>query len=562
MKYFSKSNLGFILAIIGLIVLSHFFFFRIDLTSDKRFSISRQSKELMKSIKSPINVKLYLTGDLNPGFLRLKNSTVETLEELGKYSKSSVHITTINPSDVESETERQAYYENLEKRGLKATTVYEKDNDGKAIQKIVFPWIEISFENKTIPVNLLNNNAMISGEENLNISIENLEFELTDAIRRLLNTAVEKIAFLEGHGELSEIQTFEASKSLSRYFQIDRGKIESNPSVLDDYKAVIIAKPTKPFSEKDKFVLDQYLMKGGSILWLIDGVQISEESFSTTGQSPAIPYDLNLDDLLFGYGVRINPVIVEDVQSTLIPVNVAPKGSRPQYEPVPWIFSPLLLPSMHHPITKNLPPVEGNFVSIIDTVGNNKQIKKAFLLASSGTAHLLQTPASISLKEMPDVKDKNYFNSAFVPVAVSLEGTFQSAFANRMKPEELTGNFLIRKTSVPTRQIVVADGDIIRNNIIQSGDSIQTLTLGLDRYTNLQYGNNEFIINAVLYLTDKDDWMSLRNRTIPLRLLNKEAATSQRLQWQLLNVLLPVVLLLVFGISYEQIRKRKYTKIK
>ncbi|MHB9056006.1 MAG: gliding motility-associated ABC transporter substrate-binding protein GldG [Paludibacteraceae bacterium] len=560
MKSVSKSSVFILLVMLLLIGLSSFFFFRIDLTSDKRYSISYQTKNLMKSVQSPLQVTIYLTGDLNSGFLRLKKSTKEMLEELNAYTNGKINIRYKNPSESVSDKNPEQQYLELEKRGITATSVYDKDKEGKSIQKILFPWAELSYKGKTIPVNLLKNDPTLSGEENLNISIENLEFELTDAIRRLTNTTVEKIAFLEGHGELSEMETYDASKSLSRYFQIDRGAIGTNKNMLDDYKTVIIAKPTEPFNEKDKFVLDQYLMRGGTLLWLVDGVKISEQALAQLGQTPAMPYDLNLNDMLFRYGVRINPTLVQDVQSTLIPVNVAPKGQQPQFQPMPWVFSPLLLTSTNHVITKNLPPVKAQFASSIDLVGNDKAINKSLLLASSGRTHLLQTPADISLSNLPDIRDKNYYNIAYVPVGVSLEGTFQSVFANRITPPEIINPASIKKSSVPTRQIIIADGDIIRNDIQHSGDSVKALPLGLDRYTNQQFGNKDLIVNSILYLTDKKGWMKLRSRTIPLRLLNKDITTSKRTTWQIINVVLPLILLILIGIIYIRIRKIKYSR--
>lgn len=558
MKFPDNKSIFIIIVITALIVLSGLTRFRIDLTSDKRHSISRQTKALMKSVDKPIDAVMYLDGDLNSGFLRLKNSTTEMLAELNARSKSSVNVRFDNPSESESPQMQEQKYIELESRGIIGTTVYDKDKEGKAIQKIVFPWVELSYEGKSIPVNLLKNDRNLSGEENLNISIENLEFELTDAIRRLTKKKIEKIAFLEGHGELNELETYEISKKLSRYFQIDRGVIGVETDVLDEYKAVIIAKPAEKFSEKDKFILDQYVMRGGSLLWLIDGVQISEESLATTGVSPVLPLDLNLNDLLFRYGVRINPVIVEDVQSTLIPVNIAPQDEKPEFQPIPWVFSPLLLTSSEHNATINTPPVKARFASMVEGVGSDETVTKTVILATSSNTHITPTPANIMLAFMPDLKDKDYFNFAHVPVGVVLEGTFTSVFANRMAPPEIQLAPQIIKSSKPTRQIVIADGDIIRNEVVQLDDSLQTLPLGFDRYTNQQFGNSEFITNAVLYLTDKDGWMELRSRTIPLRLLNKKNVSEQRILWQAINVVFPLLVLVVVGVVYQMSRKRKY----
>jgi ABC-2 type transport system permease protein len=543
---------------IVLIAISYFYFFRIDLTSDKRYSIADQSKNLMAKIDSPLEVTVYLDGDLNPGFQRLKKSTAELLDELSIYTNKNIIIKYENPSLADSPDEREKKYTELQKHGLTPTAVYERDKEGKSIQKIIFPWIEIGYKGKKVPVCLLKNILGNSGDENLNISIENLEFEITDGIRRIVNTEVSKIAFIEGHGELSEAETYDISKSLSRYFQIDRGILATDASILNNYKVIIIAKPTKPFSESDKFIIDQYIMNGGRVLWLIDGVRIAKENLSTIGLSPAMELDVNLSDQLFRYGVRINPVLLQDIQCASVPVNIAPANATPQFEPTPWYFAPLLLASPEHPVSRNITEVRSEFCSGIDVVGNNKQVKYQLLLATSDNTHIVGTPTTIDLGQKLKANDKTYFNITYVPVAVSLEGIFDSDFANRMIPKGLVNTLPIMKQSIKTRQIVVADGDIIRNEVTLKDST--SIPLGFDRYMNQQFGNKEFVQNAVLYLADNDGWMQLRNRTLKLRLLNKQLSSDEKTIWQAVNVLLPIGLLLIFGIGYQLARKRKYTR--
>ena len=544
-----------ILAIIGISLLYHF---RLDLTSDKRYSISNPTKNLMEKLDEPLKVTVYIEGDLNPGFQRLKISTGELLDELSVYTGKNIELCYQNPSIATSQEQREKKYAELEAAGFTPTAVYEHDNEGKAIQKIIFPWIELRYKGKKVQVCLLKNIKGNSGEENLNISIENLEFEITDGIRRLVNTEVSKIAFMEGHGELTEPETYDISKSLSRYFQIDRGVLGTNAAVLDNYKVIIVAKPTKPFSESDKFIIDQYIMRGGRVLWLLSGVLVSKENLSASGLSPALELDVNLSDQLFRYGVRINPVLLQDVQCTSFPVNIAPPGANPQFEPSPWYFAPLLLASPEHPVTRNITEVRSEFCSGIDVVGNNKQVNYSLLLVTSDNTHILGTPTTIDLSQKLKPTDKTYFNAGYVPVAVAMEGIFESDFANRMVPKGLSNLLPIRKQSFKTRQIVVADGGIIRNETVLK-DSTR-IPLGFDRFMNQQFGNKDFIQNAVLYLADDDGWMKLRNRTLKLRLLNKKLVNEDRLTWQLVNVLLPVGLLLIFGIGYQIIRKRKYTR--
>lgn len=558
MKIRNSRNLLLLICLLALIPISFFYFFRIDLTSDKRYSISTQTKSLMGKIDAPLKVTVYLDGELNPGFQRLKKSTAELLDELSIYSNTSFDIKYENPSLADSPQEREKKYGTLVAAGLTPTAVYEHDKGGKSIQKIIFPWIEMSYKGKKIQVCLLKNILGNSGDENLNISIENLEFEITDGIRRLVNTEVSKIAFIEGHGELTESETYDISKSLSRYFQIDRGVLGSNPAILNNYKVIIVAKPTKPFSESDKFIIDQYIMNGGRVLWLIDGVRIAKENLSTIGLSPVLELDVNLNDQLFRYGVRINPVLLQDVQCASVPINVAPANATPQFEAAPWYFAPLLLTSPEHPVTRNITEVRSEFCSGIDLVGENKQVNYQLLLATSDNTHIIGTPTTIDLSQKLKANDKSYFNVGYVPVAVAMEGTFESDFTNRMVPKGLDSSIPIRKQSLKTRQIIVADGDIIRNET--TGNDSTTIPLGFDRYMNQQFGNKDFIQNAVLYLADDDGWMQLRSRNLKLRLLNKKLANEERLTWQLMNVLIPVGVLLIFGIGYQIVRKRKYTK--
>ena len=560
MNFQKKINIYIFLAIAGLALLSVFFFFRIDLTSEKRYSISQPTKTLLKKANAPLEVSIYLDGDLNPGFTRLKNSTKSLLDEMSVYAAEGIDMEFINPSTAATQAEREQKYLELEAEGMTPTAIYERDKEGKSIQKIVFPWVKMTYGNKTVVVNLLKNIRGLQGEENLNISIENLEFEITDGIRRLINSQVSKIAFIEGHGELNEAQTYDISKVLSRYFQIDRGTLATDATILAEYKAIIIAKPTQPFSESDKYIIDQYIMNGGKVLWLMDGVRVSMENLSTTGISPAIALDLNLDDLLFKYGIRIQPVLLQDVQCASVPVNIAPEGAQPQFEPTPWFFAPLLLTSSQHPISKNITEVRSEFVSTIEVVGENNNTKASLLLATSDNTHVFSTPASIDLSETHDTKDKNYFNMSYMPVSVLMEGEFESNFANRMRPKEITNAFPLLKKSLKTRQIFVADGDIIRNETNGIASDSTTLPLGFDRYMNQQFGNRDFIANAVLYLTDDEGWIDLRSRSLKLRLLNKQLVNNERLTIQLVSILTPLLLLAIFAVLYNILRKRKYTK--
>lgn len=549
----------FIAAIVAIYFVSERYFFRIDLTSEKRYSLSDNTKNLLKSMDKELDVTVYLDGDLNAGFLRLRKATKEMLDEFDAYAGSKVRYTFDNPSAGATNEERDKKYEELEKRGMRGILVHDRDQEGQAMQKVVFPWMEISYNGKKRVVNLLKNIPDKSGEENLNTSIETLEYEITDAIRLMTTTDVPKVAFLEGHGEWVQPLVYDMSQELSRYYQVDRGAITDDPAILDNYKAIIVAAPTEKFSEKDKYALDQYIMKGGKVLWLLDGARISLDSLSTASQTVGIENNVNLSDQLFNYGVRINADLVQDVQCLLIPVNTARMGDQPKYEPMPWYYSPLALAVPAHPISKNLAPVKTEFASSIDFVNEELNVKKTPLLVTSTGTHVQNVPSIVSMEVVNIEKNGYYFNRRNLIVGSILEGVFPSAFTNRMVPEGIRSAERTITESKPTKMVVIADGDVIRNDVQGKGENMNILPLGYDRYMNQQFGNKEFLLNAVNYLTDDDGWMSLRSREIKLRLLNKPAIIGQRTFWQVINVVLPLVVLGLFGLAFNFVRKRRYT---
>lgn len=549
----------FVVTVLAVYFISERYFFRIDLTSEKRYSLSDNTKNLLKSMDKELAVTVYLDGDLNAGFLRLRKATKEMLDEFDAYAGAKVRYSFDNPSAGATNEERDKKYEELEKRGMRGILVHDRDQEGQAMQKVVFPWIEISYNGKKRPVNLLKNIPDKSGEENLNTSIETLEYEITDAIRLMTTTEVPKVAFLEGHGEWVQPLVYDMSQELSRYYQVDRGAITDDPSILDNYKALIVAGPTEKFSEKDKYAIDQYIMKGGKVLWMVDGARISLDSLSTASQTVGIENNVNLSDQLFNYGVRINADLVQDVQCLLIPVNTARMGDQPKYEPMPWYYSPLALTVPVHPISKNLAPVKTEFVSSIDFVNDELQVVKTPLLVTSTGTHVQNVPSIVSMEVVNIEKNGYYFNRRNMIVGSVLEGVFPSAFKNRMVPEGIKTSEKALTESKPTKMVVIADGDVIRNDVQGKGENMNILPLGYDRYMNQQFSNKEFLLNAVNYLTDDDGWMALRSREIKLRLLNKPAIIGQRTFWQVTNVVLPLLLVGLFGLVFNFVRKRKYT---
>ena len=534
-------GIAIVAALVLVNVLVHHFVVRWDMTNDRRYSIAPTTRALIQSLDAPLQVTILLDGELNAGFQRLQRATIEMVEELEAIGYWQLGI------------EYRVSAEEVPK-GLSPTVIHERTHKGQTAQTTVYPYALITYKGKTAVVELLRNNRGLSGEENLNHSIENLEFAFVEAIHSLARESVEKIAFLEGHGELSEAEVFDLSQALSHYYQIDRGTLGNETGVLDDYRAVIIADPQLPFSEKDKYILDQYLMQGGRILWVVNGVRFSEQTLSENGMTPVIPLELNISDMLFRYGVRINPALVQDLQCLPMPVDVSDNPQQPNWQPMPWTYAPLLLTSQASPITRNIMQVSATMASCIDFVGGEDGLQKTTLLATSSNSKLTGTPATVDLSLFNGTESE--FQYAFVPVAASIEGVFPSLYAHLLPPEDLQLHASLRKTSEPTKQIVVAAGSTIRNEWQQG----QPLPLGYDRYTQTQFGNRDFMVNAVLYLTDDTGWMALRQKQITLRLLNDQRAREERITAQVVSIIMPLTILAIIGIAVIGIRKKRYTK--
>lgn len=553
-----------IVVFLGIIALIYFlserYFFRLDLTSEKRYSLSDNTKNLLKGLEEELDVTIYLDGDLNSGFLRLRKATMELLDEFDAYAGKSVKYRFDNPSAGATKEQREKKYEELEKEGIRGIMVYDREEEGESRQKIVYPWVKISYKGKTRNINLLKNIPHKSGEENLNISIETLEYELTDALRIITTTKVPKVVFLEGHDEYPELLVADFMQTLSHYYRVDRGVMSGQIGELKDYEAVIIAAPMKKFSESDKFVIDQYIMQGGRVLWIMDGARITLDSLSTSSRTIGIENDVNLTDMLFKYGVRINGNLLQDVQCSLIPVNTAREGDATKYEPMPWYYSPLLLTVPVHPISKNVAPVKTEFVSSIDFVNDNEKIRKTPLLVTSSGTHIQNVPSIVSMDVINIEQNGFYFNTRNVMAGAVMEGVFPSAFTNRMVPQGVTGAKEIISESKPTKMVIVSDGDVICNEVQGKGSNAIPMALGYDRYMNQRFGNADFLLNAVNYLTDDDGWMQLRSREIQMRLLNKARVKGMHQFFKVFNIVVPILSILLFGLVFYFVRKWKYTR--
>ena len=553
---------SFSLAILVLVgYISSRAFFRIDLTSEKRFTLSQETKKILKGLDDQVYIKVYLDGDLPIGFKKLRSSVLETLNEFRVIAGDNIQYEFINPAESNDPKARNEVYSELYRKGLKPTNIESRDEEGGMSQKTIFPGALVSYGGNEVPVTLLDNNLGASAEENLNYSTQTIEYQLIKTIYTLTQKNIEKIAFIEGHGELNELQVNDISKELSNYFQINRGAINGKLGILDDYKAVIIAKPTMPFSESDKLVLDQYIMNGGKVLWFIDEVNVNIDSLASSGSTFAFINNLNLDDQLFTYGARINPNLVMDVQCNILPVQTEVSGNKPKFVPAPWMYYPLISPLVDHPITRNLNLLFCRFVSQIDTVGEDPAIKKTVLLKTSEYTKLVNVPVMISLSEVRHTPEKQEFNKSHQAVAVLLEGKFTSLFGSRNTNNIIPGSAAkFKSESKPTGMIVVADGDFIANDVKITPQGPTTAPLGYDKYTRQTFGNKDFVVNAVNYLTDESGLISLRNKNFKLRILDKERIRNEKFKWQFINVVLPVLITMLFGVFYFYYRRKKYSR--
>ncbi|MGQ8338326.1 gliding motility-associated ABC transporter substrate-binding protein GldG [Sunxiuqinia sp. A32] len=545
----------------GLIILSYlsgFFFFRLDLTSEKRYSLSDLAKEMVQQLDAPVKIDLFLDGELPAGFRKLQGAVKEKIQDMNAFSRERIRFELHDPYKMtENQKERDQLFDRLITLGLQPTDLRLKQDEG-TVTKLIFPGAVIRYKDYEIGVNLLSNNQNLPSEVNLNNSIEKLEFEFSRAFKQLLNDERPVVAFLKGQDELSNSETQDIRQSLMENYEVKDLKSTQLVNGKTIPKVLIVADPSRPFEEQDKFYIDQYLMRGGNLLWLIDPVQVSLDSLSRGETTLAFPRDLNLMDQFFKYGIRVNPDLLQDVECLMIPVNTSLDANNPKYTPAPWYFSPLLTPSQDHEISRNLNRIESEFVSSIDTVGKNPNLKKSVILHTSLYSRKLRTPFEVSLQSINNPPARNLFQDKLLPVGVLVEGIFPSVFQNRMVDQFNLQGIDLLSESKPAKMIVLADGSLIANQVTHRNGQIQTLPLGYDRYSRQTFGNKEFMVNAINYLSDDLGIMSLRSQVFKIRLLDKVKIREQRLFWQTLNIVLPLVLISLFGLIFNLVRRYKY----
>jgi ABC-2 type transport system permease protein len=573
-KNIKRSNiiqlfLGIVILLLVNIIAS-FIFTRFDLTAEKRYSLAPATKDMLKRLHDEVLFKVYLEGDLPPGFRRLANETKEMLDEFRAYSKH-IQYQFIDPSSNPNPTERNDGYKLLVERGLQPT-VLSITKKGQASQLIIFPGVIVSYGGRDIPVQLVQSQLGQDADKALNNSVQSLEYNLASALELLVKRSKPQIAFIQGQGELSQLETEDAQIALSQFYNVERITIghkisslairlkgNSSDMLVDRFKAIIIAKPTKPFDEKDKFLIDQFIMRGGKVLWLIDPIFASMDSLQKYNSTMGLANDINLEDMLFNYGVRLNTNLIMDKIALSIPVATGQINGQPQFEFFPWYYFPVLTPTISHPIVNGLNAIKTEFVSSIDTVAA-QGVKKTILLTTSPYSRTVNAPVFIDLEVLKRPAEESQYNKGPQTVAVLLEGSFVSSFKFRIPPELAENKDLqfLPQSRKPTKMIVVSDGDIIKNQFqLTQG---YPLPLGYDQYTRQTFGNKDFLLNAINFLCDDSGLITVRSRELKLRMLDSTKVESQRLFWEILNVLLPLVLVLIFSIIKLRIRARKYSR--
>ncbi|MDL2251826.1 gliding motility-associated ABC transporter substrate-binding protein GldG [Odoribacter sp. OttesenSCG-928-J03] len=530
---------------------------RLDITNDKRYTLSDNTRQLLKDLDRNIHIDIFLAGNLPPGMQKLQYATTRMLEEFGRMTRNKITYELIDPADIKELEEKKQLVQYLAVRGIIPVNFNRTTSDDRLQQQFLFPGL-IAYDDSTeVSVNLWKNVPGYGSDENINYSIESLEYELTNAIRLITRKEKKSIAFLTGQGEYDYPELSDMAKTLLHYYHVDFVNTDTLGLNIEEYHALIIAGPSEKFSEKAKYIIDQYVMHGGRILWCLDEVKVNHEALQTQETTYAVYNPLDIEDMLFKYGVRINPDLLIDGNCVRIPVVTGMRGASPEYTPAPWYFSPLLLSHGNHPVTSGIAPVRIEYANSIDTVGGNSALKKTVLLASSEYSALLKTPCPVSLSITEEKMTPEKFNKKNVAVAVMVEGVFQSLYRYNRR-EEGAVNTGFRPESPHNRMIVISDGDIIRNRVRGVGENMQVMPLGYDEYSDRMYGNRDFILNCINTLCDDEGWMQLRGRTLSMYLLDKTKLKIEQTYWQVVNLLFPIGLVFLGGGLFYFFRRRKY----
>lgn len=535
-------------------VLLSSFFYRIDLTEEKRYSLSEPTKELLENTDDIVFIKVYLAGDLTPNLKKLQQSTIELINQFRNYGHDNIQYQVINPFEQADEKNLGNYIKELEAEGVYSVPFGESQKEQQS-RSFLFPYATVTYHNQVMSFLLLDQLQPLTPAYDPGVAISLLEYKFTKSIHLLTNSEKQKIGFIFGHNELDTLQVRDISMSLFELYELNFIDLPQSSYIDTTFKAIVIAKPRTAFSDADKFKIDQYIMYGGSVLWLIDPVAAEFDSLRNGGEFMTADYDLNMMDQLIQYGARVNTNIIQDKQSTKIKV---PYGNS--FSDRYWIYNPVFTNfNLKNPIVKNVDAVEGKFVSSVDTT-QVPGIEKTILMSTSNLSRFIMSPARISYNVVQYMPTDEQFNKPAIPVAVLLEGEFPSAFTARIQTannfiKQGLGNGAYKQKGSAAKQIVIGDGDIIKNYVDAEG---KTYPLGANNIEKYIFGNKDFLMNCIEYLCDNSGMMETRAKEIKMRPISEAAANDNRIQWQLINIAAPVILIYIFSGIYNFIRTRKY----
>ncbi len=556
-----KKDLIYLFTSLGLIVAINIFssqlFTRFDFTSEKRYTLSPITKSILKNLDEKVQITVYLDGDEFPaGFKRLRSSTFDVLSDFEAYSDNNLDFDFVNPMTGNEQLQQQNYQKLMEK-GIEPTNLNVTTESGNS-QKTIFPAALVTYKGVQIPIKLLQTQNGVDPQQVLNNSIQNLEYAFASTIKKVTSGGRQRIGFTEGHGELTDLQLSDAMNSLADWSEVGRVDLATITFAgLDKLKLLVIAKPDKEFTEAEKYKINYFVMGGGRVLWAIDQVSAELDSLRGAGEQLAFAKKLNLDDMLFRYGARINYDLIADLNSARIPLNVGAIAGQPQIKLLPWLFYPIFIPVSTHPLVKNLDGIRSEFPSTIDLI-NVKGVRGEVVLSSSPYNRKIEVPTMLSLRMVEQEPDPKLFQGTTKAAGVLLEGEFPSVFKNRPVPAGIDSKVSVPEKSKPGKMLLIADGDIFKNQINASDGS--HYPLGFDRYTEQQYANKNFLLNAADYLMDDSGIIGLRNKEIKLRLLDKAKIRMDKTFWQAVNLGLPLIMLIVCGIFQHYYRIKKYAR--
>nr|WP_084371007.1 gliding motility-associated ABC transporter substrate-binding protein GldG [Reichenbachiella faecimaris]SMD32345.1 gliding-associated putative ABC transporter substrate-binding component GldG [Reichenbachiella faecimaris] len=550
-----RLGIGLLLIVI-LNQLAGIFAARLDLTEEKRYSVTPATRAMLDDLQETVYVEVFLEGEMPAGFKRLRKAIEETLSQFDYYADGLLKVNFIDPSAALNEKARNEYFRSLIERGLQPTNLSYK-RDGNKTEKLIFPGAIVSYYGQEVPVTLLKGSQSATAEERLNQSIEGLEYELANAIRILANDRRKTVALIQGHGEPDSLNLAGLTNALLEKYDVFNVDLSTEDKDLSRYDAVIFPKPTAAFTSKEKYQIDQYIMNGGKSLFFVDALRVNMDSASGEGTF-AFPYETGLDDLFFKYGVRVNRDYVQDIVCGEYPIVAGNMGDQAQIRMLPWPFFPMVNNFGNHPIVKNLDAISMKFVSTIDTV-KAEGIEKIPLLKTSQYSMVNQAPVKVAFNELRKNLDPERFNHGSKNVAYLLKGEFTSIYKNRILPKGIDKSGF-REVGMETSILICSDGDMIRNEFsLKDGTPME---LGLSPYSQMKFANKDFVMNAVDYMLNEQGLIVSKNKSFAIRPLDKVKVANEKLKWQMINLVLPIVLLIIYGVLRAYWRRKKYASFK